>query len=220
VLHNSDNLLFNDTVVIQGIPTQNITGLSFTIYDDDAIQMGSRPPRMMPYSLSGGTLISTAFADTYVRPEAVSPSYIDNDVPFNRNMDGGLGYYTDWLPTVNYGRDLIESADFWYAYVLAAFQPEVSADDDPDSPGSTTLGLTDPGILPENRSAIYVEPLREFEVLPLTPRIHEEHILVHEIGHQGGGSHADGGIMANGAPIDQDKFTPISIAKFRNNTTY
>jgi hypothetical protein len=92
VLHNSDNLLFNDTVVIQGIPTQNITGLSFTIYDDDAIQMGSRPPRMMPYSLSGGTLISTAFADTYVRPEAVSPSYIDNDVPFNRNMDGGLGY--------------------------------------------------------------------------------------------------------------------------------
>ncbi len=220
VTHNSDNLVFADTVVIDGVPAQNIVGLSFAIYDDDNVQLGSRPPRTMPYSLSGGTLITMAFADAYIKPEPVPSTYVDTNVSFNRNMNAGFGYYFDWLPTVNHSRDLDESEDFWYSYVLAAFQPEVSQDNDPTTQGSITFGQTDPGILPKNRSTIYVETLREVERLPMTPRIHEEHTVVHEIGHQGGGSHGDGGIMAAGAPIDQNKFAPVTIDKFRDNTIF
>ena len=217
---NTDNLLFDDTVVIDGVPPQSVVSLSFLLYDDDNVQRGSRLPRTMPYTLSGGALIDSAFSDAFIKPAPVPSIYIDVDVPFKRNLDAGLGYYSGWLPAVNHSRDLEESTDFWYSYVLAAFQPEVSQDNDPSTQGSLTFGQTDPGMLPKNRSTIYVETLREVEVLPATPRIREEHTVVHEIGHQGGGTHGDGGIMADHAPIDQVKFAPATIDKFRNNINF
>ena len=52
--------------------------------------------------------------------------------------------------------------------------------------------------------------------------------MVHEIGHEGGGDHDDGGLMTPGAPprfLQQslgknDKFKPITIKRFRENRTY
>jgi hypothetical protein len=48
----------------------------------------------------------------------------------------------------------------------------------------------------------------------------EEHTVVHEIGHQGAGAHSDGGIMADGAPIDKNHFAPATLDRFRDETTF
>jgi len=61
--------------------------------------------------------------------------------------------------------------------------------------------------------------IRELE-LPSSPRTLEEHVIVHEIGHQGGGGHSDGGIMTPGASLKFHHFAPASIKLFRRNTTF
>jgi hypothetical protein len=107
----------------------------------------------------------------------------------------------------------------WTAYCLCAWQGSLGVDHDPDDEDFEE-GLTDYGPLPANQSAIYIETIRESEGLPTTPRISEQHTLVHEIGHQGGGAHADHGLMETGAPISEDKFKPITIKRFRENQIY
>ena len=52
---------------------------------------------------------------------------------------------------------------------------------------------------------------------------------MHEIGHQGGGEHSDGGIMENGSPVirggpppakGNDEFEPITIRRFRVDASF
>ncbi len=213
VVKNTDNLLSDDEVVIDATPGSTVVGKSFEIWDDDAVQLGNRPPRPLPYSLSGGTLLDTAFADAYIKPTPVDSQYIDVDVPFNRNL--GL---TEWSSVVDAERDLTHAEDLWTAYLLAAFQATVSEDYDPDTGNASAIyGEASDW---QNRGSIYVEPLREVEVLPQTPKIHEEHTVVHEIGHQGGGSHSDGGLMTAGAPIDEDAFSVPTLIKFRGGVSF
>ncbi len=221
VISNTDNLISDDDVVVQGTPGNIVVGKSFKIYDDDHQNIGSRTPRTMPYALTGGGLIFTAFADAYILPVDVPAEYKQNNVLFNRNLELGLtSYYTDWLPTVIDKRDLNTEATFWTAYCLAAYQGPASADEDPYDHGTGTIGQTDPSPVGLNLSAIYVETLRELETTPQTPRITEIHTVVHEIGHQGGGKHTDGQIMAEGAPTDKIIFAPITIRRFRVNEIY
>ena len=53
--------------------------------------------------------------------------------------------------------------------------------------------------------------------------------IVHEIGHQGGGEHGDGGIMEDGSPVfrsglqppkGNDKFEPVTIRRFRADASF
>ncbi|MDD5676703.1 MAG: hypothetical protein PHW60_01770 [Kiritimatiellae bacterium] len=214
VLNNTDNLVYDDDVVVAGIVSTSVVGKTYTIYDDDAVQIGSRAPRMMPYTLSGGTLINTAFADAYIKPESVPAEYIDNDVPFNRNLEGVI----EWPSVVGSHKDLSDAEDFWLVYLLAAYQSEVATDYDPDTGNPQIIkGEAQDAF---NRGAIYVEPIRELENVPVYPRQEEEHSVVHEIGHEGGGSHSDGGIMADGAPVNENQFTPLTIKTFREEQSF
>jgi len=210
-----------DEIIIDGQPPFSILGQEFEAWDDDVVQLGStgtRSPRTMPYSLSGGDLIFTAYAQTYLLPKNVPSEYIDNDVQFDRNTDA-INYYGDWRPVVVEHRDLDDTDDFWVVYLLAGWQPQTGDDNDPNE-ATSVVGQSDPGIIKENMGIIYVETLRESETLPPTPRINEEHTVVHEIGHQGGGSHSDLGIMEEGAPIDEKQFRPKTIKRFREEDTF
>ena len=207
------------TVTIEGKPGLSVLGTSVRAYDDDVSDLGTsspNPPITLPYQLTGGKLIYTAFADAYIEPIKAPASAIQTDVPFKRNIDYIL-YPTQWEPTVSSHRTLSNTNDLWTAYCLCAWQGAYYADHDPDDEESD-LGLTDPfGV---NQSAIYIEPIRESEGNPIYPRISEQHTVVHEIGHQGGGKHTDEGIMAKGAPIGNDFFKPITIKRFRENQLY
>ena len=207
----------HNQVVIQGTPGHAAVGATFQIYDDDVIAIGTRQPRTLPYQLSGGALIYTAFADAFIEPIKAPAQYIQTNIPFHRNISEN--YYFDWQPTVSAHRDLTTAADMWTAYCLCAWQGDTSADHDPDTE-EFELGLTDFGFLPDNQSAIYIETIREAEENPNTPRINEQHTIVHEIGHQGGAQHSDKGIMTEGAPITENQFRPVTIKRFRQNQIY
>jgi hypothetical protein len=214
VISNTDRLLSNDEVVIEGAPGLAVVGKTFEIWDDDVVLLGvSRPPRTLPYTLSGGDLLDSAFADAYIKPTPVDAGYIDTDVPFNRNV--GL---LEWSSVVDASRNLTHSEELWTAYLLAAWQGPVGEDDDP--PDAFAVGIYGEASDWNNRGTIYIETLRESERLPTHPRIHEEHTVVHEIGHQGGGSHSDGGIMTSGAPITENKFSAETLIKFRGGVTF
>ncbi len=51
---------------------------------------------------------------------------------------------------------------------------------DPDSETGGQAGVTDPGPSRKNESAIYIETIRELEKAPVTPRITEQHTVVHD----------------------------------------
>ena len=177
----------------------------------------------MPYRLSGGTLIYTAYGDAYIEPINAPNEYIDSNVSFDRNLSGLL----EWPNVVGSNKDLESADDFWVAYLLAAWQGAVSEDFDP----STGNALATKGEARDlgNMGAIYVETLREDELRSDKPRTEEEHTVVHEIGHKGGGDHADGGIMTEGSSSmfhipppsrPNDKFMPVTIRRFRIDKSF
>lgn len=221
VLSNTDNAIFDDDVVITGTPGAGIVGKTFKIYDDDFDVNTVEHIRPLPYTLSGGTLIDTAYAEAYIKPENVPASFVDIDSTFYRNLSSG--FLSGWTSKVMAKKDLTDSADFWVVHLLAAWQGEVDNDFDPDKVGPGEPGpeiVKGEALDSKNTGAIYIEPIREMEIIVPLPRINEEHTVVHEIGHQGGGKHTDGGIMADGAPVDEDHFTPVTIKRFREEETF
>jgi hypothetical protein len=196
--------------------------LEVPFYDDDYIPLGSRAPRTLPYQISGGALIYTAYADAFIEPLKVPSEYRQTDVPFKRNLDA-ISYYLNWEPTVTLRRDLEDTEDLWVAYLLCAWQGSRQNDDDPDSEGDAVTGESDPGqllVAKKNFGAVYIETIREEEGLPTTPRTGEYHTVVHEIGHQGSGAHTDGGIMGEGAHVNETQFSPVTIKRFRENRRF
>ena len=56
-----------------------------------------------------------------------------------------------------------------------------------------------------------------------TSQFNKEMIDIHELGHIGGASDGDGGVMGTAGgynPSNNDRFTPISINKLRANTKW
>jgi len=221
VVSNTDNLVFDDDVVITGTPGAGVVGKPFKIYDDDFDMTTVQHIRTLPYTLSGGSLMDTAYAEAYIKPKTVPASYVDSDSTFYRNLSSGL--FSGWLSKVTAKKDLSESAEFWLVHLLAAWQGKTDEDIDPDTadPGEPAPEATNGEASdPDNTGAIYIETIRESEILTHFPRINEEHTVVHEVGHQGGGDHLDGGIMDYGAPIDEDHFSPITIKRFREESEF
>jgi len=215
VISNTDNWLTDDDVVIQGTPGATVVGKSFEIWDDDVVALSetTRQPRNLPYQLSPGNLLK-AYNDAYISPLMVPEEYVDNDVPFNRNLTNSV----EWFSIVSAYRDVEPAPDRWTAYLLAAWQDDTDVDSDPSVGNNQSINGMAADII--NVGAIYVETIREEEGIPSTPRITEEHTIVHEIGHQGGGDHSDGGIMDHGAPIGENKFKPITIKRFREEQDF
>ncbi len=221
VVHSSNFKDYSE-VLVNGAVGKEARNKDLKIYDDDVVTVRNRAPYQLPYELSGGTLITSAFADSYILPVKLPSSFVQKDVLFKRNLvlgPFGLGSWFDAVHEKLTPPDTTE--DFWKATCVAAWQGPVSTDADPDSDDPIVFGQSDPSLLfPENLSAIYIETIRESEAFVPQPRIQEEHVVVHEIGHQGGGEHEDGGIMAEGAPIDENSFKDKTIKRFRLNPKY
>lgn len=121
----------------------------------------------------------------------------------------------------NIGRDLHDSQHYWSVHLLASWQGEVDDDLDDRINLKAHNGQASDS---HNTGFIFIETLREQEAVVAWPKMFEEHTIVHEIGHQGGASHSDGGIM--GAPMSfgepgiGGRFTGVSIKKFREGTKF
>ncbi len=209
-----------DYVVIEGTPaTFDVIGKSFKIYDDDFVGNKYIPSRTLPYSLSGGTIIVAAFADSYIKPVHVPETYIDRDSTFYRNMKTEPELFSKHIKRIAEKKDLHDAARFWVVHLLAAWQG--AADEDYDPPAV----LPDEDVLDgisfdfHNTGIIAIEPVRERES-PMYLRRKEYHTVTHEIGHQGGAKHEDMGIMVDGGSTTLHKFTPVSIKRFRQEPMF
>lgn len=228
-----------DEVLVGSSVPASAVGKEFYIYDDDYYKVEGNGPRRMPYSLSGGSLIYTAFADAFIEPTKLTQlQYIQTDVTYKRNLDSTGVFALSWANFVSSRKNAPLSEDFWSVYLLAAWQPRIIDDRDPTGSGGTLGTSYDIYLLTgaRNFGAIYVEPTREMEIYTQLnePRTQEYHAVVHEIGHQSGEDHypddqyGSGGLMTEGAPhkfLNQslgrnDKFRPPAIKRFRRNPIY
>jgi hypothetical protein len=216
----------NDLVVDRALTPSEIaaiTGLTGTLKDDDPTG-GQLPfyPSMTPF-------IKGAFAHAYVDIVAVDAALnLRPTVAFELNL-------TDFEAQVGHEydnhQDVFSSAEYWAALLVAGYQGNDDDDEDGDfdrgdngSPqGSNLFGdeYIKVGITVEdsdNASVVFLEVIRDYG--PIQGK-DLDHTIAHEIGHSAGANtpeeldHAELGIMATGAPIDQNQFTAKTLKRFR-----
>ncbi len=200
---NTDKALSDDDVVVNAVVPLTAVGKEYLIYDDDYYLMTLQ--LTLPYTLSGGSLISLAFSDAYILP--VDAGHVDKNSTFYRNLN--WGFYSK----VTEKKDLTDTPDFWVVHLLAAWQADKDEDNDPDSQNAV-LGTA---ILENNNTgAIFMEVVQEFRSTDFL----EWQTICHEIGHQGGARHADGGIMAANPSLSCMKFADETIDRFRREGSF
>jgi hypothetical protein len=202
ILSNTSN-----KITVRAQVPMNKVGDVCKLHDDDWLTLVDLK-RPLPYSLSGGSVLTAAYKDMFIEPETVSPSYTQLNIPFDPHVGEGE-IFDDY-------QDLSQSNDFWYANMVAAWQAEEDgADADPDSAGDT-YGLTDfgqftfspPGVF----GFIYVETIREHENGDL-----EQRTIAHEIGHTRGLKHDNRTLNLMHAANQGAKFTEEDIRHVREN---
>jgi hypothetical protein len=207
VVSNTDNVALDDDVVIVGTPGSQVVGKSFELYDDDSATM--------PYSLSVGSLILSAFEDAYILPVPAGATYTDNDTPFNRNIED----QNELIAVTSVNKDLVSTEDFWLAYLLAAFQGGYLFDNDPVSEEDALYGESadDAGDDSLNQGAVYIEL---YDELSVPPAGFLDHLIVHEIGHQGSEDHVPNTVMDEKDFYLYDEFGPTTIRRYRMEPEY
>jgi hypothetical protein len=220
-------------IVVFGTPGAcAVVGTGCTLLDDDVSALGTPGNPRFP---NGDDLLKTAFAPAYIEPLYVSTSY-ETVVPFQEYLNAsdvfyGFGSWDD-------GRSpaLVSSNGFWSCLIVGAWEGSDTAetgrehDGDPDycnSPYSSivpptaaesvTTGVTDAA---SGRSAIFFQGLADDAAC--NPGTDEAHTVVHEIGHTCGvvGMHSHGGIMTEGAPKYESRFTAITLKTFREQNPW
>jgi hypothetical protein len=220
IVTNTSNILANDEIVIEGIPSTEFTiNSSYVLRDDD-------DPDVLPHFPDPGAMGVNAFKDAYIDLVIMGAEYRDTIDYFNLNVNYFEALGTGWSS----GKDLTTKADFWVHYVVGGFQG--NQDEDFDSDGlmltiqqphiqteteSPAYGFTHPN---DERTLIFLETIRDR--LVNSNQTDEAHVVTHEIGHGVGDDsiHADGGIMSEEAPNQFNSFSPTTIVRMRSIKTY
>ena len=186
-----------------------------------------------PHYPDGGQVLFHAFAQAYILPEYVIQA--QTVVPFERTLDSydvddGLGAWDNF-------RDLESEPAYWACFLVGCWEGEDTLpvldpmfDGDPDRcfsltppyiarPGAETptTGAADLG----NRTAIFLQAIADDGACVGTTD--EAHTVTHEIGHTCGSEckgHILGSIMQDGAPNNQHRFAPESLAVYRSQNPW
>lgn len=142
---------------------------AFSLVDDDKLKDGEDVP--MPNTNTLGAAMTQAYVSVGFDTEDS-----DDNVPFVLNL-------TRWgfskVAAANWQSRKDNSASYWVAYVLGAFQGPVDEDTDPDSE-SVLEGHT----RPYGGSVVFIESNRDVAIQDGTaPATEEEDTVVHEVGH-------------------------------------
>jgi hypothetical protein len=220
VLSNGTN-----SITVQGlVDAKQASGKSFILVDDDDFNndngtnktgdQGENIPSpdlaLMVDSLDNGICdnsAANAFGPAYICP-VFDLAGNDDFVPFVLNLAANTGVAVRNL----YSFDNVSTEGdpgFWTAYLLAAYQPVLNEDGDPDSELAVkvTLGISD---LVQG-GVVFLETIRE---ISSGPNCTIAATAVHELGHLMGAVHEDGGIMGGGCATSPS-FTDPSLDKIR-----
>jgi hypothetical protein len=228
-----------DTLTLNILPDPTIsaeTKALFTgtveVYDDDDYpqrRVDSREENVRPLPLTSlvNSNLKSKFGRAYVEVEEIQDN-TTKTISFGLNRHAGNPFTDlvdsqDWSGTDRFG--------YWYHFLIAAYQPQRSADKDPDTEetAGVQLGATTEGHLGFHRfSAVWTEVVRE-EFRGLAPEFAEKAqmdfmdiIVAHELGHPPGGQsgdadHTELGIMnAMPKPGDVD-FTLKTLKRVRHS---
>jgi len=223
IYSNTDaGLLGNDSLECVGTLPACAATSPFTLVDDDVV------PWTAPLTTAGLGVLPPAYQDAYIEAVLLPSSPV-----------GGAGSYSDWIPfQINVdimedtawfaARDVQSSRLFWAHLIVFSYQPMAVDDVDPDnsrafSPPSTPVpGAEHPtmGETPANhsRSAIHMQIFLETNLFTTIDRV-----IAHEMGHSRGSDpelHPDGGLMSEGAPPNESRFTHTTLDRFRDVETW
>jgi hypothetical protein len=152
----------------------------FSIHQTDYLRAGSDDPTQ------------NILAQAYVTVRYDLPNF--SSVPaFRRNLNDTL---EDWQRQLLQGRDktTVSTPSFWAMYLQGAFQASAVQDNDPDGETPVTVGAT-PSFTDEFGTLILVETIQDaLRLLPQCPWLLAE-TTAHELGHQFGMRHREGGVM-------------------------
>ncbi len=224
----SVNALFGATTVEINLGTGQsapAVGATYQLWDDD--KTATPPPRppvvvvppvlpAYPALASPTGSVAGRFAPAYI--DIVPTQVATPTMAFTENINGFMGFNSTFRNVVKPLNK--NSATYWEAHVTSGFQGDSDHDLDPDS--SLAPGRTWPmrdseadwdeayTYDHENYTMVYEETLRE-------STSDEAEVVAHELGHEFGCDHGEGGLMDSaGIGFKSPNFTPTSLNKIRS----
>jgi hypothetical protein len=209
-----------------GPPTGDVAGASFTMVDDDDLDnddkldgdLGLNVPQ--PDLGLIGDSTDNGVCD-YSKPNAFGPAYV---CPvFDIGTDDFTTFFLN-APADKDGGDVImftqfdnraseDDPNFWTIYLLGAYQSDVDVDGDPNTE-RMVLGRTEE--LAGLGSTIFAETIADWaRVTGVVFGCSYPAVAAHEIGHNFGGDHPDGGLMGFPCAAATASFSDKTLLKIR-----
>ncbi|MEO0454343.1 MAG: hypothetical protein AAFY98_09420 [Verrucomicrobiota bacterium] len=193
IYSNADNLISNDTIVINGVPSATeqakFIGQSFEVIDDDDLYISTLSlPDPIPQHGNSTSIIEAImprYAEAYI--ELVDANDLNlnpnKTIPFSSNegVSSSINPISSYfLQSLDLGQD--DEGDFWAFTVVYGYQPQsgLDADPDPGAEGRLLGGIPEGGLYvgyipnkPWGFGVIYMETIREKAIPPATPLVLE-----------------------------------------------